>query len=215
MPVTKIKNEQMKIKVCGVKYNVGEIAALEPDYLGFIFYENSPRNFTELMPEIPENIKKIGVFVNEKIELIIQIINQYQLQIVQLHGDETNKICAELKSKLPQIEVWKSFSVGNNFEFSSLGNYGSADKFLFDTKGENYGGNGTKFNWEILKNYQLERRMILSGGISIEDLPEIRKLKLELPQLEIVDINSRFETKPGLKNPESVKEFIQKIKDIK
>lgn len=205
----------MKIKVCGMKYNVGEITTLEPDYLGFIFYKNSPRNFTELMPEIHEKIKKVGVFVNEKVELIIQKTNRYQLQIVQLHGDETNEICAELKSKLSQIELWKSFSVGNNFEFNSLEKYSFADKFLFDTKGENYGGNGTKFNWEILKNYQLEKGIILSGGISSEDLPEIKKLKSELPQLEIVDINSRFEIKPGLKNPESVKEFIQQIKEIK
>lgn len=195
-----------------MKHNIETVAELQPDYLGVIFYDKSPRNFTGKIPLIPESIQKVGVFVNAPVSFIVEKINRHKIQVVQLHGDESEAFCLELKIKVPGIELWKVFRVGDDFEFKQLNAYNSVDKFLFDTKGKNHGGNGLKFNWKILENYNSEKGLILSGGISIDDLPEIRNLKSALLQLEIIDINSRFESGPGIKNPELIKVFIEQLK---
>ncbi len=207
----------MKLKVCGMKFpeNVKAVAALDPDYLGFIFYEKSERNFEDILPEIPSGIQKAGIFVNETISTIREKINEFNLNVIQLHGTESSVYVEELKQKLPEIMIWKAFSIGEEFDFEKLKIYENADAFLLDTKGKNHGGNGVKFNWEILGNYKLDKELILSGGISADDVPLIDDLQKQIPQLKTVDINSRFEIKPGLKDVDLVKSFYEKLKLIK
>lgn len=204
----------MKIKICGMKWkeNIEALSALEPDYLGFIFYAHSKRNYDELPIEVSPKTKKVGVFVNASKKEIQEKIKTHQLNIIQFHGEETPEICAEIKNAYPEIEIWKAFPVDGNFDFSILKNYQNADAFLLDTKGENYGGNGEKFDWKILKDYNLDKEIILSGGISPDDWIEIENLSKQIPQIKTIDINSGFELSPGMKDVGLVKEFIKKIR---
>ncbi|MCF6182048.1 phosphoribosylanthranilate isomerase [Lutibacter sp.] len=210
----------MKIKVCGMRdqENVSSLLALKPDFVGFIFYNKSKR-FVSDFPQVkfPSTIKKVGVFVNETIKVILERVKKHQLDIVQLHGNETPEYCikikkrhSELVSESHSIEIIKAFSVDENFNFHSIAEYeNSCNYFLFDTKGKNYGGNGIKFNWEILQNYKGKVPFLLSGGISKEDSTEILSfLSRQESKLCIgIDINSGFEIEPGLKNIEEIKEF--------
>ena len=125
----------MKLKVCGMKEveNIKSIADLRPDYMGFIFYDQSKRNFEGIIPELPKNIKKTGVFVNEYIEIVISLVEEYQLDAVQLHGDETVAYIQELKSHLkPSIEIFKVFGIKDDFDFEVLESYkNEVNYFLF------------------------------------------------------------------------------------
>ncbi|MES2810863.1 MAG: phosphoribosylanthranilate isomerase [Bacteroidota bacterium] len=192
----------MKLKICGMKYpeNIDEIAQLQPDYLGFIFYEKSERNFNGNLPKIDKSIQKVGVFVNATLEEILEKIKRYDLQLVQLHGNETPEFCDLLK--YINTDIIKVFSVDDAFDFRTIYPYESVcDYFLFDTKGEKAGGNGTVFNWEILRNYQSKKPLFLSGGIGLGDLEKIKKLNVPV---YAIDVNSKFETKPGLKNTQQL-----------
>lgn len=200
---------QLKIKICGMKYpeNMLQASALQPDYFGFIFYEKSSRFFDGIMPELPKQILKIGVFVDENLINIQQKITQYQLQLVQLHGNENPEFCTKLQS-LP-IKVIKTFAISNEFDFKILDQFETAcDYFLFDTKGENPGGNGYSFDWEILKNYKSTKPFFLSGGIGLNSIKAIQNLKIPVFAL---DLNSKFETKPGLKNIRLLQTFKQQL----
>ncbi|HSI69656.1 MAG TPA: phosphoribosylanthranilate isomerase, partial [Gillisia sp.] len=163
----------MKIKICGMKFpdNIEEVAQLKSDYLGFIFYEKSPRNFTGQIPEISDDIKKTGVFVNTTLDSISAKVEEYNFKAVQLHGGESPEFCRRLKLALPNhIELIKVFSILETIDFNVLKDYeGIVDYFLFDTKGKNKGGNGFAFNWEILRNYPSFTPFFLSGGIGIEE----------------------------------------------
>ncbi len=191
----------MKIKICGMKYpdNILEVGALLPDYMGFIFWEKSARYFDGQIPELIKTIKKTGVFVNESVENIIEKIDKHDLQAIQLHGKESVEFCQNLKNNIDDnIEIIKVFSVGDNFDFDVLKPFENAcDYFLFDTKGKLPGGNGTTFDWKILENYDSDKPFFLSGGIGIEEIPTIKNLKLPI---YAIDVNSRFEIEPGLKN---------------
>ena len=213
----------LHLKVCGMgsAENILEVASLEPDYLGFIFFEGSPRNFTGKIPPLSEKIKKTGVFVNASSEFILEKVRDYELQAVQLHGEESATYCQNLKSEFEigrEPELIKVFSVMETFDFETLSPYeGIADLFLFDTKGKNKGGNGLVFNWELLKNYSSPTPFFLSGGIG---LGEIEALKEFLKYLQIngnrgllygIDVNSKFETAPGLKSKKPLKKFKEEI----
>lgn len=202
----------MEIKICGMKHNIPEVADLQPDYLGFVFYEKSARNFENEMPIINSNIKKVGVFVNDKISMISKKVEEFGLNVIQLHGNESENYCQELKRLHPETEIWKAFSVDEKFDFDLLKFYKSIDKILFDTKGENPGGNGQKFNWEMLENLKLGKPFILSGGISLEDVESIKNLKEKNSDLVTIDINSRFEIEPGRKDLELIKNFMTGLK---
>ena len=207
---------KIKLKICGMKFpdNIQEIADLQPDFLGFIFYENSVRNYTEnSIIYIPESIKKVGVFVNERHEKIIKTIQKYDLNIIQLHGNETESYCLELINQLNHnqlnTKIIKSFLVDDYFVFQTLNYYQMVDYFLFDTKGILPGGNGTKFNWEILEKYHLEKPYFLSGGIGLDDVSSIKEF-LKTPASKhcyALDVNSKFEIEAGLKNKEKVQQF--------
>ncbi|TAI46730.1 phosphoribosylanthranilate isomerase [Flagellimonas allohymeniacidonis] len=222
----------MKLKVCGMKYNPKEVAELQPNYLGFIFWEPSSRYFEGRMPELPSNIKKIGVFVDAPLEEVRDKVKKYNLDGVQLHGNETPDYCerlrhAELVSAshdgvpeppLPKrqqvrndpLEIIKVFSMKDEFDFSTLTAYEEVcDYFLFDTKGKLPGGNGYTFDWSILVDYPSTKPFFLSGGIGLEEVEKL-KLFLESPAstyCHAIDVNSRFETKPGLKNIEKLSTF--------
>ncbi len=195
--------------------NIEAVAALQPDYLGFIFYEKSARFFDDEIPNLPENIKKVGVFVNASLEYILEKVLQHDLQAVQLHGDESPEFCdalrhPELVSGSQVIKVIKVFSIKNEFDFSILKPYETVcDYFLFDTKGKLPGGNGYTFNWEVLKNYPSTKPYFLSGGIGLEEVDSLLSFlrRQESSYCYAIDINSKFEIKPGLKNIEKLKKF--------
>ena len=193
--------------------NITDIAALNPDYLGFIFYEKSKRYVGEVFDEaatyhLPKGIKKIGVFVNASMEYVLSKVKRYGLDLVQLHGEESPEFCRDLQRN--NIPVIKVFAVGQTFDFSVLEPYKPhCNYFLFDTKGKEKGGNGTVFNWEVLKDYDNEKPFFLSGGLSLENVGKVK----ELQGLNIVaiDVNSGFEVAPALKDVEKVKQLMQVI----
>ena len=196
-------NVMTKIKICGMKYseNILEVSQLLPDYLGFIFYEKSSRFFDGEIPEISKSIKKVGVFVNATLEEIKSKIKKHDLDLIQLHGNETPEFCSNLKQE--SIEVIKVFSVDDDFDFQILEAYENVcDYFLFDTKGKLHGGNGFTFNWQILENYKSKKPLFLSGGIGIEEIAKIKTLNLPI---FAIDVNSKFEMEPGLKNINKLK----------
>ncbi|WP_435262011.1 phosphoribosylanthranilate isomerase [Tenacibaculum sp. nBUS_03] len=206
----------MKLKICGMKYveNIKQIAGLNPDYLGFIFYEKSQRNFEGIIPEVPKNIKKVGVFVNEYLEILVSLIEEYKLEVVQLHGDESIEYIKELKRYLPKVKIIKVFGIKNEFDFKVLHSYEEhVDYFLFDTKGKERGGNGVTFNWNILKKYNSIKPYLLSGGIGLEEVNEVKSF-LKTPQAKYcvaLDVNSKFETAPGKKSIDKLKKFKKQV----
>ncbi|MDI5887759.1 phosphoribosylanthranilate isomerase [Flavobacterium yafengii] len=200
----------MKLKICGMKYpdNILEVGALLPDYMGFIFWEKSSRYFDGVIPDLPKSIKKVGVFVNATQEEILEKIVKYDLQAVQLHGQESVEFCLDLRENLKQvqIEIIKVFSVDDAFDFEVLKPFEAVcDYFLFDTKGKLPGGNGTTFDWKVLEKYPSSKPFFLSGGIGMEEMEAVKEiLKTNLP-LYAIDVNSKFEIEPGLKNIELCK----------
>lgn len=201
----------IKLKICGMKYsdNIQEIAALKPDYLGFIFWDKSSRKFNlNELPKLDSNIEKVGVFVNATLEEIQKKIKTFQLDVIQLHGKESVEFCSDLKKE--KIEIIKAFSIDNDFDFSRLKAYENAvDYFLFDTKGKLPGGNGTTFDWQVLEDYNLQKPFFLSGGIGLAEIDKIQEfLDSYLSKYcYAIDVNSRFETTPGLKNKIDLEKF--------
>ncbi len=204
----------MKIKVCGLRdpENIQAVADLKPDYLGFICYGPSPRYMAQLPVETLRNIeinaKKTGVFVNENTEKITFLIDEYKFDAIQLHGDESPEFCDAFRNR---VTVFKAFGLDENFDFELLSNYANkVDYFLFDTKTAVYGGSGKTFDWAMLDNYKLDVPFFLSGGISLDNLDEIKKIIH--PQFYGVDLNSRFETAPGVKDIGKLKQAFDIIK---
>lgn len=194
--------------------NIKAVASLQPDYLGFIFHEPSPRHFEDIIPEIPSSIKKVGVFVDEKIEFIARQIEKYQLHTVQLHGHESVEMCRILKAS--NIEVIKVFSIKDQFDFSVLEPYEEVcDYFLFDTKGKLPGGNGYAFNWNVLNAYPSTKPFFLSGGIGLNEIENIKEFQKSNASKHCfaIDVNSKFEIEPGLKHIEKVIEFKNQLNE--
>jgi phosphoribosylanthranilate isomerase len=193
--------------------NIRAVAALLPDYMGFIFYDKSKRYVGEELDEnqlhqLPTSIKKIGVFVNSVEKYILEKVNRYGLYGVQLHGEESPELCAALKEK--NILVIKVFLVDEHFNFATLQAYSHCtDYILFDTKSEQYGGTGTAFDWELLNQYDSEKPFFISGGIDLESIDKIKKIT-HLP-IHAIDVNSKFEVSPGMKDIEKLKALKIKI----
>ena len=207
--------EDLRIKICGLRDpdNIEDILELRPDYVGFIFHPKSarfvggklPRSF---MDEI-EEAKKVGVFVDSEFDEIQAAIDEYDLDVVQLHGSESPELCAEVQNY--GVDVIKVFSVDDSFNFASLKPYMRVvDFFLFDTKGELPGGNGVPFDWELLKQYKGKVPFFLSGGIGPDHADAINQL--ELPGMIGIDLNSKFETKPAVKDFDLLDEFFEKVR---
>lgn len=194
--------------------NIQEIAALQPDFMGFIFYPKSKRfvgdNFSpKSLEKLHDSIKKVAVFVNEDVNRIIEIQKQFSFDFIQLHGNETVAECEILKEN--NINVIKVFSVDNYFNFNEVVAYENVcDYFLFDTKTPKYGGSGQPFDWELLENYTLSKPFFLSGGLSIHNIGKIKYANY--PMLVGLDFNSRLEDTNTKKITEEVSELIEKIR---
>ena len=197
-----------------MKLNTAEVAQLRPDYLGFIFWENSSRFFKGEIPDLPHNINKIGVFVDAEPDYIIENVKKHQLQGLQLHGHESpeycSKIAAELKKINQKVDIIKVFSIKEEFDFNALIPFENVcDYYLFDTKGKLPGGNGYTFAWSVLKKYTSTKPYFLSGGIGLNNLDNINEF-IKLPESKYcyaIDVNSKFETVPGLKKIEELQLF--------
>lgn len=204
---------ELKLKVCGMKdpENIKGLIDLRPNFIGFIFYPKSPRYSSDfdadLISRIPISIKKVGVFVNENESTVLSIANKYGLEYIQLHGDEDVEYVKYLKSK--GLKIIKVFRMMDSLPVSAKAFDGEVDYFLFDTATPNYGGSGRHFDWNILKNYNLETPFLLSGGIELGDVEKIKSLDID--KLAGIDVNSRFEIEPGLKNLALIKELIEAI----
>jgi phosphoribosylanthranilate isomerase len=202
----------MKIKVCGMRQqgNIEELVTLKPNFIGFIFFEKSPRFAGEELSEeyiktIPNDIKKVGVFVNANPGYILDMVKKYDLQYAQLHGNELPDICRSLRQK--GVNIIKAFSIDENFNFAMLNNYKSfCDLFLFDTKGDQPGGNGTPFDWKLLGKYDNEKPFFLSGGIGLDNIDDIIAMSKKMP-IYGIDVNSKFEVEPGLKDIAKLEEL--------
>ena len=208
----------MKLKICGMKLNTAEVAQLRPDYLGFIFWEHSSRFFEGEIPELPLTINKVGVFVNAELEYIIETTIKYQLQGLQLHGHETPEYCTEIASELKKlnykVELIKVFSIKEEFDFDVLKPYENVcDYFLFDTKGKLPGGNGYTFDWSVLNNYPSTKPYFLSGGIGPNNLDKINEFRktTQSKYCFAIDVNSKFEITPGLKNIDELQNFKESL----
>ena len=204
----------MQFKVCGIT-DLAQAIALDEmklNYIGFIFYAPSKRyvlnqlTLTQLADFNPKHAKKVGVFVNAPLEQVIDIINKAKLDIVQLHGDEDAQYCATINQIVPVVKV---FRVGNCLpDFAAYDT--AATYYLFDTDSTLYGGTGQHFNWELIKNTDFNKPYFLSGGIGPNDIHGIEVLRKTKAgkSLTVIDINSQFETAPGIKNLELIKTFI-------
>lgn len=210
----------MKVKVCGMRHPIDEIAELGPDYLGFIFWNGSRRYFTGPPGQLPANSKKVGVFVDAGMDEVLHLSALYRLDAIQLHGNETPSYMERLRARMQsggkkETLYIKAFSVGAGFDFSMPEEYlGPADFFLFDTRGALPGGNGRRFDWTLLEDYPWDKDLFLSGGIRPEHLEEIKKLQGSSlgDRIHAVDINSGFESAPGIKDVERIRPFIEGLK---
>lgn len=211
---------KLLVKVCGMRAldNISSVAGLDIDWMGFIFYGPSRRfvgqQDQELVNQIitatdQNEVKRIGVFVNEPVERIVDQVNKYQFFAVQLHGDESPGFCSQLKATTGK-KIIKVFSVKDTFDFSKLKAYEThVDYFLFDTRGKLPGGNGQTFDWTLLKKYPSQIPFLISGGIQADMADQIKQI--DLPLCVGVDINSGFEIEPALKDTQKIKTFLQDL----
>ncbi len=206
----------MHIKICGItdQSNMMKLAWLQPEYMGFIFYEPSPRDVTFKidnlkLKDMPKAIDKVAVLVNHDLKQARHLIHKYGFQAVQLHGEEPPSYCSELGD---YCMVIKAFSVDDELPDDLPEYEGTCDMFLFDKAGKKRGGNSEKFDHSILEAYQLSTPFILSGGISPADASLITSLAENIVTFAGVDLNSRFETRPGIKDPELLSTFIKQIR---
>jgi len=209
----------MRIKVCGMT-QPEQIIALDElgvHFAGFIFYPKSPRYVvnhisSQKMKEIKGQIAKVGVFVNTPYDELMKTVDAYKLDMVQLHGDETVLYCEKVSN---HVKVIKAFRLKEGDPPGIMANYeNSCDMFLFDTPGIGYGGTGNKFNWEQLKQTAVNKLYFLSGGIEPGDVEQLKNFSKEpvAEKLLAVDINSRFEISPGVKDMKKVKDFVNELR---
>ena len=195
----------MIIKVCGMRSaeNIREVEALGIDMMGFIFYPKSSRYVSERQEYLPTKCKRVGVFVDEDIENIKKIADDYALDFIQLHGHESIEEVKKLKDR----KIIKAFNIATKEDLDATTPYANlVDFFLFDTKGPSVGGNGEKFDWSILNAYNGDTPFLLSGGIGPEDAERIKSFNH--PKCIGIDLNSRFEIEPGIKDIVKLKTFL-------
>ncbi|MCB0502151.1 MAG: phosphoribosylanthranilate isomerase [Bacteroidetes bacterium] len=213
----------MKIKICGIKYqrDLESIIPLQPDYLGFIFYPKSARCMRQTLSTddvklVPKSIKKVGVFVNEDITELLKMIKSYQLDGIQLHGDESPEYLSELQNILKdvhlKVEVIKAFGIDPAFDLQKLNDYKQyCNYFLFDTKTPKYGGSGLQFDWNLISDYDNELSLWMSGGMDVEDVKKL--MSVVHLNMAVIDMNSKLETEPGVKDIVKVKKAIDEVRN--
>lgn len=215
------------VKVCGMRdeANIGEVLnhSIRPDYLGFIFYEKSPR-FVEhtlsedFMRSLARQVATVGVFVNAQADDIVRAVERFNFHAVQLHGGETPEFCLSLQRQLQHhyssVQIWKAFSIATKEDIASIVQFNcTINLALLDTKGLAHGGNGTRFDWTLLQYYNASMPFFLSGGIALEHSSEILSLYKQraYPQLFGIDVNSKFEIAPALKDAGRVYQFLSQV----
>lgn len=207
----------MIVKVCGMRdsQNIRETAEAGADWIGMIFWPKSPR-YISSVPAVTGEVKRVGVFVNDSVQNIITATVNYKLDILQLHGTETPTMIRNLRATLvPDIagnlKIIKAISVNSPDDIEACRDYEDcADAFLFDTKCKTVGGSGRQFDWSVLDAYNGRLPFLLSGGIGPDDARRV--LEFSHPLMMGIDINSRFETAPGMKDAEAIRHFIEQIK---
>lgn len=210
------RKNSVKVKICGLTSKLDQISELDIDYVGFIFYAKSPRYVVgQLSPvdlaKLPSNIRKVGVFVNEQVAIIRQHASDYQLDFVQLHGSESPDECFELeKSGVPVI---KAFGVGELFDFDLLKPYlGKVSYFLFDTATAAHGGSGKAFDWALLPHYPFDVPIFVGGGVGPDNLESL--IEKNIPHLHAIDMNSKLEISPGVKDIAKAKTAVGIVKEV-
>lgn len=220
----------LKIKVCGMreKENIRDLLRLEPDMMGFIFYPGSPRcmpSHSTLIQEIERDLRThptllTGVFVNATLDDVLAKTHAFQLAAAQLHGSESPSFCLQLRKQLAhdkpeeKVQLIKAFGISEDFDWEQLEDYATVvDYFLFDTRSSNHGGTGRQFDWTLLDKYGLNVPFILSGGIGEEDVDRLLEVAKNQPLLAGVDLNSRFETKPGWKDIKQLETTINLLRN--
>ena len=209
----------INIKVCGITQfkQLQQLEALNIDYAGLIFYKDSPRYMGDKLSgkpikEADFDLKKVGVFVNPSYGDLLDAIDDYGLDIVQLHGNETPELCEELSA---EVEVIKAFRIEDsdvNIDKMVEPFDAVCDYYLFDTAGlkESFGGTGKQFDWSILNSAKIEKPFFLSGGIGPDDVAKVKSFKH--PDFFAIDVNSKFETEPGVKDMAAILKFLQAFK---
>jgi phosphoribosylanthranilate isomerase len=210
----------MRTKVCGMTKpeQVYQLDEMGVEFAGFIFYPKSLRYVYKTTPaeeirRIKGKINKVGVFVNADVDEVLRTVDDCGLYLVQLHGDESPRICEKIANYVSVIKVFR-ISEDDNIEWRIREYYDAADMFMFDTEGVGYGGTGKKFNWELLKEQSIRKPFFLSGGITPDDAEKLKAFQNEAVAKDLfaIDINSKFETMPGLKDMDIVREFVGKLK---
>ena len=204
----------MIVKVCGMREaeNIREVEALGIDLMGFIFWPKSSRYVSERPAYLPTRCKRVGVFVDEDAETIKKIANDYALDIIQLHGSESPKQISHLLTlSPPHLSIIKAFNIDTAADFKATKPYeGIVDYFLFDTKAQLPGGNGQQFDWSVLRAYKGDTPFLLSGGIGPDDAERVNAIHHE--RCIGIDLNSRFELSPALKNVAALRRFLRALK---
>jgi len=209
----------MRIKVCGMTttQQVRQLEEIGVEFAGFIFYPKSPRYVFQSMPsneikQIKGKINKVGVFVNAKEDEVLRTVDECGLYLVQLHGDESPRVCERIANYVSVIKAFR-ISDSDHIEWKIREYYDAVDMFMFDTEGVGYGGTGKKFNWELLKE-NIRKPFFLSGGITPDDAERLKAFQKEVVAKDLfaVDINSKFEMMPGVKDMNKVKEFAESLK---
>lgn len=205
----------MKLKVCGIT-KFEQLLSLEQigvEYAGLIFYDRSPRYIgthqfeSSVIKKSTCNIKKIGVFVNAGENEILRAVDEWRLEMVQLHGEESPIFCERISNYVKTIKAFRVDTIMSlSYEISSYQN--SVEFFLFDAMGQKYGGTGNKFNWNILNESNIDKPFFLSGGIGVDDVDSIKAFIQKNENCYAVDVNSKFEIEPGVKNIDAVKTFV-------
>ena len=211
-----MKREALVIKVCGMREaeNIRKVEALGINWMGLIFWPKSSRYVSEMPDYLPQDVKRVGVFVNEDLDTVKKKADDYALNLIQLHGSESPDYVRALKapSSINPLtsSIIKAFNIATADDFEQTKDYeGLVDYFLFDTKGPSVGGNGVQFDWDVLKDYHGKTPFLLSGGIGPDDAERIHAF--HHPQCIGIDLNSRFELSPGLKDINKLKTFIQAL----
>jgi len=205
------------IKVCGMRdpENIRKVEELAVDLMGFIFWSKSSRNVSEMPSYLPTRQKRVGVFVDADIKEVTEKAKEYALDLIQLHGKETPDYIQRLRSLCPQrgdraTAIIKALNIADAEDLAQTAQYeGIVDYFLFDTKSKMVGGNGTQFDWSVLQAYQGDTPFILSGGIGPDDAEKVKNF--QHPMCAGIDLNSRFETAPALKDIQLLNHFIGRL----
>ncbi len=205
----------MLVKVCGMREpeNIEQVAQLGIDMMGFIFYPKSPRYVSQAVDRSDSDRKvcRVGVFVNDSIPDMVDRIHSFSLNAVQLHGGESREVCEQLREANGEIKIIKAISVSDAGDIQKYKEYvGAVDYFLFDTKCKTVGGSGQQFDWQVLDEYDGDVPFLLSGGIGPEDVSRVRFF--HHPKCVGIDLNSRFEIEPGVKDVEKLRKFLLKVK---